>query len=240
MKRINLISKKFGRLTVLYKVGVKKNRDAQWFCACECGKTIVASQSNLIRAKTKSCGCLRDEMTRARTMTHGKSKTRLYNTWTHMRQRCEKPRCHDYPDYGGRGISVCSEWTNSFEAFWDWAIDHGYDNNLSLDRIDVDGNYEPSNCRWATIATQNNNLRRNRKLTYNGVTRTMSEWAKHLGISYTTLKSRIVREHWAPDRALTEPVHKQSARQLATNKDERTSKSICSDYSKQKGNVNSD
>lgn len=132
-----------------------------------------------------------------------KGKTRLYNIWTLMKSRCNNPKSFRYSLYGGRGIKVCDEWNKSYNVFHKWAKEHGYKDNLSIDRIDVDGNYEPSNCRWVTQTIQCNNSRRNHYLTYNGKTQSMSVWAKELGINYNTLRSRIYQHGWDTEKALT-------------------------------------
>lgn len=135
---------------------------------------------------------------------HGKKHTRLYNIWCNMKSRCYNPNNKDYADYGSRGIIVCSEWLNNFMAFYNWAMSHGYNETLEIERINNDGNYEPSNCRWATRTEQNSNTRRNHFITFNNETHTMKEWAKIKNIPYTTLASRLNILHWSIEKALTE------------------------------------
>ena len=120
-----------------------------------------------------------------------------------MKQRCYNSNNKDYPDYGERGITICREWKNDFKAFYDWAINNGYAENLEIERIDNNENYEPSNCKWATRKEQNNNTRHNHYIELNGEIHTMKEWAKIIGLSYQTLSSRINKLHWNIEKALT-------------------------------------
>ena len=124
---------------------------------------------------------------------HGKYKSRIYHTYKHMKQRCYNKNCKDYKNYGRRGIKICDEWLNKFMAFYNWAYDNGYADTLTIDRIDVNGNYEPSNCRWATQKQQSNNKRNNVLLTYNGKTQNMAQWAEELDINGGTVRMRHYR-----------------------------------------------
>ena len=191
---------RFGRLTVVKRLE-NKNHQTMWLCLCECGKETNVSGGSLRRGDTKSCGCYNREKTAERNTTHQKSKTRLYKIWAGMKKRCLYIKDKNYEIYGGRGIKVCEEWLK-FEAFQDWALSNGYTDELTIDRKDSDGDYEPSNCRWATVTEQANNKRNNHKLTYSGETHTIREWAKLIGISYNTLRSRIQRG-WGVGKALT-------------------------------------
>lgn len=182
---------KFGRLTVIERVENNSRNKPQWLCSCECGNTCVVSSELLKRGAVKSCGCAVKDGSHRRT--HGGCGTRLYQIWKNMKNRCYNPKIREYQYYGYRGITICESWLNSFESFRDWAVNNGYKDNLSIDRIDVNGNYEPSNCRWATKTEQLNNTRRNKLLTYNGRTMTVTKWAEELGISVTTLWSRLYR-----------------------------------------------
>ena len=143
--------------------------------------------------------------TRGCFITHGKSKTRLYNIWSDMKRRCYNPKNKRYNRYGGRGISVCDEWKDDFQAFYDWAIYNDYAEDLTIDRIDVNGNYEPNNCRWITWKEQQRNTSRNRFITVNGVTRTMTEWAEITGIHRDVIKDRLNKLHWTEEEAVTIP-----------------------------------
>lgn len=138
---------------------------------------------------------------------HGMAKTYLYRRWVGMRRRCYLKSEREYERYGGRGIKVCEEWKNDFIPFMEWALSNGYDEKLTLDRIDTNGDYEPNNCRWVSRKEQNNNKSDNVKLTLNGVTRNMVEWSEITGINYQTLQGRV-RRGWNDEDVLTKPVNK--------------------------------
>jgi hypothetical protein len=191
----------FGRLTVIERAGSYKNGNVTWLCKCDCGCEKVIIGRSLISGITKSCGCLMKDMATERMTTHGGHHTRLYTIWRGMKERTSNPNSQHYSYYGGRGIKVCDEWKTDFASFRDWAMAHGYRDDLSIDRIDVDGNYEPYNCRWTDQKTQLNNRKCNRLLTVNGVSQTMAEWSRVRGISYNAIRKRL-RLGWPVERAL--------------------------------------
>lgn len=160
----DLTGQRFGRLTVISRdedYVAPSGKIPRWKCKCDCGRTITVLGSNLKSGSTKSCGCFHLESAqKTKNVKHGKCESRLYNIWVCMKQRCYNSKYPKYDYYGGRGITVCDEWKSSFEKFQDWALSHGYAEELTLDRIKNDGNYEPGNCRWATRSVQNSNRRK--------------------------------------------------------------------------------
>ena len=145
---------------------------------CDCGRETIVAQSSLRSGVTQSCGCLMRELSSKRATKHGGRKTRLYRIWDNMKSRCSNPTKGNYKEYGGRGIKVCEEWLHDFAAFRDWALANGYDDALTIDRIDNDKGYSPDNCRWITQAEQNRNQRTNHMVTYHGETKAIREWAQ--------------------------------------------------------------
>lgn len=204
---LQLHGRRFGRLVVLDEADRIKNH-RRWNCVCDCGNTITVYQTCLISGNTRSCGCLAVDVVRRNTRTHGESNktSRLHSIWNGMLTRCRNPNDPRYKDYGGRGISVIAEWTD-YVTFRDWALSHGYSKDLTLDRIDVNGNYCPENCRWATRYEQQNNMRSNTFITFNGKTLTLAQWSREIGVRYGTLVTRWSRG-WSVERMLTTPNQK--------------------------------
>ena len=201
---IELTGKRFGKLVVIGRAGRDKHYNTRWLCRCDCGNETVVLGGNLTRGASMSCGC-----TRGGKPTHGHCGERIYTNWKQMKKRCSNPNDKYFKDYGGRGINVCKEW-DDFDQFYKWAMEHGYSDELTIDRIDNDGDYCPDNCRWATQKEQARNKRNNHLLTYNGETLTMVDWAEIVGIPYNTLERRINALGWSVERALTEPVKNRS------------------------------
>lgn len=201
----DLTGLRFGKLKVISRSETRKGL-RYWKCKCDCGNYTNVSSTNLKYGGILSCGCFYTE----RLKTHGLSDTRLYRIYSGMKTRCYNPNTKAYHHYGGRGISICDEWLgeNGFMNFYDWAMENGYSDNLSIDRIDVNGNYEPNNCRWATQETQTRNKRNNLIIEYKGVSKTLVEWSEEIGISYSILNDRITMLGWDTKKAFTTPVKK--------------------------------
>lgn len=190
MAYIDITGEKYGRLRVVEYVGKNRFNKAMWKCVCDCGKETIARADALKCGHKRSCGCLNKENKSRwcieRNTKHGKSNTRLYAVWCDMRRRCNNSNVPEYKNYGARGIKVCAEWNNDFQTFYDWAIINGYDEsaergNCTIDRIDVNGDYCPENCRFVDLMVQGSNKRNNKRITHNGVTMTQSEWARYYG-----------------------------------------------------------
>lgn len=203
----DISGQRFGRLVVLGPVRQNARRCVVWRCRCDCGEYTEATSSSLRSGHTSSCGCLRLERSLAAVKTHGMTETRLYYSWTAILARCFRPGAKGYPDYGGRGITVCDEWRQDFQAFHDYVtrLPNYRSEGATLDRIDNDGNYEPGNVRWAERRVQARNTRRNVMLTHDGRTQCMSDWADELGIHRETLRRRFALG-WSVEQALTTPV----------------------------------
>ena len=199
----------FGYWNVIERAPNDKDGNACWKCRCVCGTERIILGHALRRGQTKSCGCMSSKMHTESSTKHGGCVTngdietkKLYAVWRAMRQRCSSPSVKAYKNYGGRGIRVCEEWDESFEAFRDWSKQNGYKVGLTIDRIDVNGNYEPQNCRWVSRAVQSNNTRRTRRITYNGEMHSLYEWAQITGLNYNTLIGRIYHYGWPVSEAL--------------------------------------
>lgn len=196
----DIINKQYGDLTVvklhhkeqIYRNNIKNGFLYYYLCKCSCGNEKIVLRNLLLNNEIKHCGCKKSENISNSIKKHGMFGTRIYNTWAHMKQRCYNPKNASYNHYGKKGIKVCEEW-QTFEPFYNWSMANGYSDNLSIDRIDVNGNYEPSNCRWATIDQQNNNKSNTKFYTINNKTQSVSQWAKEYNISKTIVYGRLRR-----------------------------------------------
>lgn len=202
----DLSGQKFGRLTVVcrdieYTDSAGASR-YKYKCVCDCGNYTWATPYQLKGGGIRSCGCLHKESAAKQGKANAKhggnrrnvpyKEKRLYSIWSGMKQRCENPNSDSYPNYGGRGIKICEEWRD-FANFQKWSLDNGYSENLSIDRIDYNGNYEPNNCRWATKLVQANNTRTNRFVNINGTSHTVADWARISGVKAATILARLER-----------------------------------------------
>lgn len=198
----DLTGTKFDRLIVIGLSHKASRNRRYWLCQCVCGNEKAIREDSLLGGSIKSCGCLAAEKARKNTAKHGMSRSRIYNVWQKMKMRCYNHKEKSFEHYGGRGISVCDEWKNSFQAFYDWAMSHGYEEHLTIDRIDVNGNYCPENCRWATMKEQQNNRRNNHIVIYNGRAQTIHQWADELNLNYNNLERNINKRNWDIEKAI--------------------------------------
>jgi hypothetical protein len=180
-KILNLIGNRYGKLVVIGKDEEKSKTMgySYWICKCDCGREVSVRGGSLTFGHTKSCGCVSREKTIKRSTKHGLYYTRLHQIWIAMRQRCNDKNAQRYCDYGGRGIKVCTEW-DDFINFYNWSMVNGYTDELTIDRIDVNSDYEPSNCRWVDNTVQANNKRNNVTLTINNETHSIADWYRIL------------------------------------------------------------
>lgn len=203
---IDHTGQRFGRLVVV-RVAGKRKAETVWLCQCDCGKQKEICGVNL-RGGTQSCGCLQREGVSRRMKKHGGSKSPTYKIWVGIIDRCENENNRSYPDYGGRGIKMCQRWRESYEAF---VADMGErPPKMTIERNDVNGNYEPSNCRWASKKEQANNTTRNHFVEFDGQRLTIAQWAEKIGVKPMILVQRLFLG-WSVERALTQPVRHRSA-----------------------------
>ena len=202
----DLTGQRFGRWLILERA-VKRGKGTRYICRCDCGTVRTLYGDGLKSGNSKSCGCLRDELLIKRA-THNMSKTRIYNIWAGMKSRCSNQKDPNYKNYGGRGISVCPEWKESFVTFYTWTIHSGYKEGLQIDRIDNNGNYEPPNGHWVTAKENSRNTRNSIILELKGERKSLPEWADDLNINPGTLYSRIKSNRWTTPMALTTPSRK--------------------------------
>lgn len=208
MAKLNLKDKKFGKLTVIEEYGKDKRNQILWKCLCECGNITYVTTYRLNKGKTLSCGCLMSAINSKQAYLlgknnkkHGMSNARIYKIYYGLRERCLNTNSSKYKDYGQRGIKISSEW-DSFDKFYEWAMKNGYNDKLTIDRIDVNGDYEPCNCRWADMNTQGNNRRNNRIFEINGSRKTLSELSRQSNLKAGTISARIDRYNIPLDKAI--------------------------------------
>lgn len=213
MIKTKVPGEKFNLLTLIRPIGFDNQNRPIWLCKCDCGNTKNIRYWDVVHGKIKSCGCLRNNKARDRLISYNKSHNvkhndchaRLYNIWHGMIQRCYNPNYHHYKDYGGRGIKICDEWKYDYLTFKKWAIENGYSDCLTIDRLDVNGDYEPSNCKWSTNTEQARNRRNNLIITYRGKSQTLMEWSNELNIKYCILWGRL-KKGWSVERTFERPV----------------------------------
>ena len=196
MEKLDLTGQRYGRLVILHEVE-KKGKKRRWLCKCDCGKETIVFQNDLRLNKTISCGCYHKEVISNLMYKHGgkKQRERLYTIWNNMKDRCRNANNRDYQWYGGNGICICKEWED-YDAFREWAKDHGYQENLTIDRIDSEKEYSPDNCRWVT-ATENSKRvkhpKSSRLICVNGENNTESAWAKLIGVSQAAISGWVCK-----------------------------------------------
>ena len=201
------IGSMFGDLIVIGIDKGKTKTKTYYKCKCSCGEIVSVRQDHLVRGETtscKKCGWVKTGLSRKKYF-NGEHESRLYRIWRNIHTRCNTPTSISYPNYGGRGITVCPEWSD-YRTFEKWAFEAGYADDLTIDRIDNNGNYEPSNCRWATVKEQALNRRSNAYITYNGVTKHISEWDKDIGAKKSGRVRARLNAGWSIERAVTTPV----------------------------------
>lgn len=193
---------RFGRLMVIKDLG-RQGTKHYVYCRCDCGKELQVPLYNLNSGKTLSCGCLAREGVVKRSLTHGMAhKHPLYDVWRQMKERCNNPNNHAYKDYGGRGIKVCEEWLNDFNAYFKWAIANGWENGLTIDRINNNGDYSPHNCRFVSLVIQARNKRNNKEIIYNGkVWHSLAQFCDDNSLAYATVQQRLYRG-WSIEEAI--------------------------------------
>ena len=194
-----MVGQRFGKLIVVSRAENDKKGQARWLCQCDCGGSTITTRYNLITGQTKSCGCI------LRSPRTTELDRRLSGVHSNMKARCSNPNNPHYKYYGGRGITVCEEWQH-VDKFREWAYNNGYKPGLTIDRIDVNGNYEPSNCRWVTMQEQQFNKTDSHLITYKGETKCLAEWENQLGIDHRTILARL-NNGWTVEQALFTPIN---------------------------------
>lgn len=195
---------KYGFLTAIkfsHYRETKSRKTIYWQYKCDCGNIVVRAKGDVKKGDISSCGCKKKELLSISITKHGLSNTTLYDTYRLMLRRCYSPKNKSYQNYGGRGITVCKEWKNDVVSFYNWAMANGYKEGLTIDRIDNNGNYEPTNCRWATLQEQANNKRNNHYVFYHGIKHSLADWCRILKLNYNTIRNRLNSYHYTPEEA---------------------------------------
>lgn len=205
MAKHNLVGQRFGKLVVVERLPTNRHGEIEWLCQCDCGNTHKATSYNLTQGRTTQCRqCMINQIACANTK-HNCSPKRLHEIWVNMKTRCHNQHYSLYHRYGGRGIKVCDEWEHSFANFREWALNNGYSKDLTIDRIDNDGDYCPENCKWSTVTEQSNNRISNRILVLNGEPDTMANWSRRTGIPYWVIQRRLYDLKWSDEKTLSTP-----------------------------------
>lgn len=200
---MQMIGQKFNRVTVIAEAGVDSSRRKKYLCQCDCGNTLTLLGTTLRKGGGQGCEhCIKAANATKHGANAGGKRDRLYNIWLAMKDRCNNPNNTKYQHYGGRGIIVCKEWQDNYEPFRDWALTHGYEDTLTIDRRNNNGNYTPDNCWWATRSDQMNNSRSCRYITIADVTMSLTKWCRHYGISVHSVRQRIDKGHMDPAVAI--------------------------------------
>jgi len=203
-KLIDIIGNRYNNLVVVKRLENAKGGVTVWECICDCGNTTKVRGKNLKNGSVKSCGCKNKE---PKHLIHNMSNTRLYREWYSIKSRCYNNKEDSYKNYGGRGITMCDDWKNSFVSFMNWALKNGYSDELSIERNDVNGNYEPSNCTWIPLNRQSANRRSSYIIEYKGETHNLTDWCKRLDLPFKFIHNRIYKLGWSFEKAITEPKH---------------------------------
>lgn len=210
-KCVDLIGQRQGRLTCVEYLGLRKRKDGHndkiWRCKCDCGNEKILTSQRFLSGKTRSCGCYKKQLIHER-LYKGYNK-KLASVFSCMKRRCYDSKSEYYYNYGGRGIKICQEWLDDYWKFQEWAYANGYKDGLTIDRIDNNGNYEPSNCGWVTMKTQSNNKRNNRRITHNGATKTLVQWCEEFDVDYSRTRYRL--DHgYSFEEAFTNKLYKKN------------------------------
>ena len=214
MPHIDIKGKRFGRYTVIRFVGNDKHGCALWECKCDCGTVKNVLGISLRKGDIVSCGCYHKEEVAKRKTTHGLSKARIRNIWNHIKQRCTNPHDTAFKYYGGKGITICDEWLNDFMSFYEWSMANGYTDELTIDRIDTNKGYNPSNCRWVSRMVQQNNRNAAHLFTVNGKTGSIAELCRIYNQNHETVRNRVLKKGWDIETALTTPPLKRNGKPL--------------------------